>query len=189
MWVVGVPRTLPTQIVPNQLREGSQTFADTRLRVGGWVAVSEPIAREKHLRIGERFTLPTPSGLTSLRLAATIANYGWLSGAIVINGAEHARLWGSSTPPSWRSRCAPVHRSQGTRADASGAWVGRRGRAGSNELTAKSAGQRRAEVSAVLGSTLSRLNDTTIVVLIATIASVIALMMAAVWQGARGWTR
>ena len=34
----------------------------------------------------------------------------------------------------------------------------------------------------MLGSTLSRLNDTTIVVLVATIASVIALMIAAIWQ-------
>ena len=34
----------------------------------------------------------------------------------------------------------------------------------------------------MLGSTLSRLNDTTFVVLIATAASVIALMLAAVWQ-------
>jgi ABC-type lipoprotein release transport system permease subunit len=47
----------------------------------------------------------------------------------------------------------------------------------------KSAGERQAEVSAVLGSTLSRLSDITIVVLVTTIASVIALMMAAVWQG------
>ena len=34
----------------------------------------------------------------------------------------------------------------------------------------------------MLGSTLSRLDDTTFVVLIATAASVIALMLAAVWQ-------
>ena len=34
----------------------------------------------------------------------------------------------------------------------------------------------------MLGSTLSRLSDTTIIVLIATVASVIALMVAAIWQ-------
>ncbi len=56
---------------------------------------------------------------------------------------------------------------------------------GGSSLTVQTAGQRRAEVSAVLGSTLSRLNDITIVVLITAIASVIALMMAAVWQGRR----
>ena len=49
-------------------------------------------------------------------------------------------------------------------------------------LVVKSDSERRAEVSAVLGSTISRLNDTTIVVLIATVASVIALMIAAIWQ-------
>ena len=94
VWVLGVPPRLGAQIVPSQLLEGSLTTADRRLREGGWVAISQTIAREYHLRLGERFTLPTPAGDVGLRLAATTANYGWLSGAIVMNGAEHARLWG-----------------------------------------------------------------------------------------------
>ena len=186
VWVVGVPRTLAAQILPSQLRQGSLTLADRRLREGGWAAVSQPIAREAHLQIGQRFTLPTPSGLTTLRLAATVANYGWLPGAIVINANEQARLWGSSEATQLAVTLAPgVSIAQGTRAvqAALGLGGGQGGQAGSQTaLTVQSAGQRRAEVSAVLGSTLSRLDDTTFVVLIATGSSVIALMLAAVWQ-------
>ena len=168
---------LGAQIVPSQLLEGNLQKADTRLLLGGWVAVSQTIARERHLHLGERFSLPTPSGYASFRLAATTANYGWLSGAIVMNGAEHARLWGSSSATQLAVTLAPGASIPGTKTLIE--QVIPPGAA----LAVKSSGERQSEVSAVLGSTLSRLNEITIVVLITTIASVIALMMSAVWQG------
>jgi len=150
--------------------------ADRHLREGGWAAISQPIAREDHLHLGERFTLPTPTGYASFRLAATIANYGWLPGAIVMNGADHARLWKSATATELSVALKPgVSLEQGKRAVERALPIG-------SALAVKTDAERRAEVSAVLGSTLSRLNDTTIVVLIATVASVIALMVAAIWQ-------
>ncbi len=176
VWVLGVPRALEAQIVPSQLVQGSLTLADRRLREGGWAALSEPIAREEHLHIGQRFVLPTPSGQATLRLAATVANYGWLPGAIVMNADQQARLWGSydATELAVTLRSG-VSIAQGRRAV-------RAALPASSALSVQSAGERRAEVSAVLGSTLSRLDDTTLVVLIAAAASVIALMVAAVWQ-------
>ena len=96
VWVLGVPPQVTAQIAPSQLIEGSLAVADERLRKGGWAAISQTIARERHLHLGDSFTLPTPSGEHRFRLAATIANYGWLPGAIVMNGDEQARLWGSS---------------------------------------------------------------------------------------------
>ena len=120
---------------------------------------------------------PHPHGNASLRLAATIANYGWLPGAIVMNGADHARLWGSaSTASELAVTLKPgISIERGKHAVEAALPPG-------CALTVKTASERRSEVGAVLGSTLSRLNDTTIVVLIATIASVIALMIAAIWQ-------
>lgn len=176
VWVVGVPQTLVAQILPSQLRQGRLALADRRLREGGWAAVSQPIARERHLHIGQRFQLPTPSGQATLRLAATVANYGWLPGAVIMNANEEARLWGSSEDTELAVTLRPgVPIAQGRRAVQAALPP-------SSALSVQSAGQRRAEASAVLGSTLSRLNDTTFVVLIATAASVIALMLAAVWQ-------
>jgi putative ABC transport system permease protein len=176
VWVIGVPRQVPAQIAPSQLIEGSLQTADRHIREGGWVAVSQTIAHEDHLHVGQPFVLPTPTGYASLRLAATIANYGWLSGAIVMNASDQARLWQSASATQLAVVLKPgVSIAQGKRA------VERALPRGS-ALSVETTGERRAEVSAVLGSTLSRLNDTTIVVLIATVASVIALMIAAIWQ-------
>ena len=176
IWVLGVPPQVPAQIAPSQLIEGSLATADRHLREGGWAAVSQTIAREDHVRLGERFTIPTPTGTASLRLAAIIANYGWLSGAIVMNGEDHARLWGSAAASQLAVTFKP-----GTSIEQGKQAVERALPAGS-ALTVETVDERRSEVGAVLGSTLSRLNDTTIVVLIATVASVIALMIAAIWQ-------
>jgi putative ABC transport system permease protein len=175
VWVLGVPPQLP-QIAPSQLLEGSLGTADRRLREGGWVAISQTIAREDHLRLGERFTLPTPTGRATLRLAATLANYGWLPGAVVMNSEEHARLWGSADASQLSIVLEPgTSIEQGKRAVEEALPSG-------SALTAETVGERRAEVSAVLGSTLARLSDTTIVVLVASVASVIALMIAATRQ-------
>lgn len=176
VWVLGVPRAQRAQIAPSQLIAGSLAPADARLREGGWAAVSQTIAREDHMRIGARFTLPTPTGRATLRLAAITANYGWLSGAIVMNAEEHARLWGSGKATELAVTLKP-----GVGLVA-GRELAERGLGPGSALTVQTAAQRRGEVSAMLGSTLSRLNDITIVVLVTTIASVIALMMAAVWQ-------
>lgn len=176
VWVLGVPAGQAAQIVPSQLLEGSLRRADARLRHGGWATVSQTIAREERLRIGGRFTLPTPSGPAQLRLAAITANYGWLSGTVVMNAAEHARLWHSSKVSELAIKLKPGVPPARGRAQVQAALPG------AGALTVQSSSQRRAEVRAVLGSTLSRLNDTTIVVIVTAIASVIALMMGAVWQ-------
>jgi putative ABC transport system permease protein len=179
VWVLGVPPQLGAQIAPSQLLEGSLATADRRLREGGWVALSQTIARAQHLRLGQRFTLPTPAGRESFRLAATTANYGWLPGAIVMNGSDVARLWSASTATELAVALKPgVSRDAGRRAVQAALGPG-------SALNVQTTEGRRAEVSSVLDSTLTRLNDTTIVVLITTIASVIALMMAAVWQSRR----
>jgi len=176
VWVLAVPPQSASQIAPSQLVAGSLTIANRHLREGGWVAISQTIAREHHVRLGQRLTLPTPAGNVSFKLAATIANYGWLSGAIVMNGDDHARLWGSSTATQLAVALKPgVPDEQGKRAVEEALPRG-------SALAVQTIEQRRAEVGAVLGSTLSRLNDTTIVVLIVTVASVLALMVAAIWQ-------
>jgi len=189
VWVLGVPRSQRNQIVPSQLIEGSLAQADARIREGGWAALSETIAAEEHLHVGQRFTLPTPSGIAHLRLAATTANYGWLSGAVVMNAAEHARLWRSDGATELAVRLkpgVPVDRArravQAALADEGSAGSSTGASTTHSALTVQTTAQRRAEVSAVLGSTLARLSDTTIVVIVTAIASVIALMIAAVWQ-------
>jgi hypothetical protein len=176
VWVLGVPTQTPDQIAPSQLIDGSLATADQHIREGGWVAVSQPIAQEKHLHIGAPFKLPTPAGYMSFRLAATTANYGWLPGAIVMSAGDHAKFWGTNTGSELAVSLRPGISAEEGRRDVQSALP-----AGS-ALAVKTSSERRAEVSAVLGSTLQRLNDTTVVVIIATIVSVIALMIGAIWQ-------
>jgi putative ABC transport system permease protein len=176
VWVLGVPTRLAAQIVPSQFVTGSLAVADRRLRAGGWVALSQTIAREAHVGVGDDFQLPTPTGRAHFRVAAIVANYGWLPGAVVMNANDHAHYWNEREPTQLAITLNPgVSPTQGKHAIET-ALPPR------VAVAVLSTAERRHEVSAVLGSTLSRLNDTTLVVLVATIASVIALIVAAISQ-------
>jgi len=176
VWLLGVPTQLGSQIVPSQLISGRLAVADRRLRAGGWVAVSQTIAGEEHLRPGGQIRLPTPVGPRSFRVAAIVANYGWLSGAIVMSRKDLISDWQESEPTQLAITLDP-----GVSAAAAKAAIERTLPPGT-AVSVTTTAERRKEVSAVLGSTLSRLNDTTFVVLVATIASVIALIVAAISQ-------
>jgi putative ABC transport system permease protein len=175
VWVLGVPPQVQAQIAPSQIGSGNLREADEKIRGGGWIAISKPIAQEQHVGVGQRFVLDTPTGVASLRVAALIANYGWLPGAIVMNGDDHARLWGSSAVSQLAVSLKHGVSLEEGKAAVAGALSG-------GALGVQSAHERRAEVSAVLGTTLSRLSETTIVVLVVTVISVIALMLSAIWQ-------
>jgi putative ABC transport system permease protein len=94
-WVLAPPRTAVAPIPPSQIREGDATAATRRLRAGGWVALSEAIADDYGIGVGDRVELPSPFP-TRLRVAAVTTNLGWPSGAIVLNADDHRRGWGAS---------------------------------------------------------------------------------------------
>ncbi len=176
VWVIGVPPQTPNPIATSQITEGPTATAAQRLREGGWAVISQTIAREHHLHLGERFDLPTPSGSASFKLAATISNYGWLPGTVIINANEYGTLWNTSSATQLAVTLKPgVSLAQGKLAVQQALPRG-------SALTVQTDEERRAQVSAVLGSTLSRLSETSAAVLIAAIATVIAMMISAVWQ-------
>ena len=176
VWVIGIPPQAPTPIAASQLVDGPLATAAQHLREGGWALISQTIASQHHLRLGERFTLPTPSGAASLRLAGTIANYGWIPGTVLMNGDDYSRLWRTAQVSQLAVTLKP-----GVPLD-QGKLAVQRALPNGSALVVQTADERQSEVSAVLGSTLSRLNATTTAVLIAAIATVIAMMVAAVWQ-------
>ena len=176
VWVIGVPPRASSTIAKGQLVSGPATVAERHLREGSWVVISQTIASEHHLRIGELFSLPTPSGLAGFRLAATISNYGWLPGTVLLNADDYGRLWQTS-----RASQLAVTLKPGVSITEGQAAVQHALPAGS-ALTVQTADERRSQISTVLGSTLSRLDQTSTVVLVAAIATVIAMMISAVWQ-------
>jgi putative ABC transport system permease protein len=94
VWVIAPPCAASPLLPTSQLVEGDLERAIARVRLGGWVAISQALASERHLRIGEAFTLPSPNP-TAFRVAALLTNIGWPPGAIVMNASDFARAWGS----------------------------------------------------------------------------------------------
>lgn len=96
-WVLAPPLSTASPISATQLVEGSVVQATQLFRAGGWMVVSQALASEHDLRIGSRFTLPTPVP-TTLRVAAIGTNMGWPPGALIMNAADYAHAWGSTAP-------------------------------------------------------------------------------------------
>jgi putative ABC transport system permease protein len=95
IWVLAPPRAASGLVPEGQVVTGNSTLAAARVRAGGWAVVSQTIAVEEGLHVGQTFTLPAPKP-TIFRVAALSTNIGWSPGAIVINADEYARAWGST---------------------------------------------------------------------------------------------
>ena len=93
-WVIAPPPSARPLLPASQLVEGNLRQATARVRAGGWVVLSQALAAERHLRLGEAFTLPSPRP-ARFRVAALSTNIGWAPGAIVMNAVDYARAWGS----------------------------------------------------------------------------------------------
>jgi putative ABC transport system permease protein len=97
VWVLAPPAQAQSPIPPTQLLHGHLKPATQRIRSGGWAVLSEAVADERRVDIGDSIMLPTPVPIR-LRVAAVSTNLGWPPGAVVMNPADYARAWGSSAP-------------------------------------------------------------------------------------------
>jgi putative ABC transport system permease protein len=176
IWIIGIPPQAPSPIAESQLVNGPRSVAEQHLHEGGWAVISQTIASEHHLRLGGSFVLPTPSGRASFRLAATISNYGWLPGTVLMNADDYSRLWQTT-----RANQLGVTLKPGI-AIGQGKLAVQHALPRDSALTVQTAEERQSQVSIVLGSTLSRLDQASAIVLTAAIITVIAMMISAVWQ-------
>lgn len=95
-WVLAPPASAPRPVPPTQIRSGDAGRATARVREGGWVVLSESIAEEKGVGVGDVVRLPAPSPI-ALRVAAVSTNLGWSPGALILNADDYARAWGPET--------------------------------------------------------------------------------------------
>jgi putative ABC transport system permease protein len=175
VWVLAPPSSAAHPVAASQIVDGSPAQAAARLRAGGWAVISKAIASEQHLRIGDAFTLPSPSP-TRLRVAALSTNLGWSPGAIVLNADDYTRAWSSADPSAYLIELMP---------GASATVVARRTRAALGGDTAlqvetRSARERMHFAQAAQG--LSRLTQIRSLVLIAAVLAMAAAMGAMIWQ-------
>ena len=174
-WVIAPPRSSPQLIPPGQLSAGNVAQANARLRGHGWALVSEAIAHEQHLHIGQSFTLPSPHP-TMFRLAGLSTNGGWPPGAIVINSEDYARAWGSTAASALNIDLAPGVSLAAARTQVIGALG-----AGSG-LAVQTAGERERQWKSVSREGLSRLTQIATLVLIAAILAMAGVMASLIWQ-------
>ncbi len=176
VWIIARPGGAERGVLESQLLEGSAGAAVARLAQGGWIAVSEQIAREHHVGVGGTLTLPTPSGPAPFRVAATTTNLAWSPGAVFMGSADYSRLWKTRLPTALGVDVA---------AGASVARVRARiermlGRA--SGLRATSARERERRIDALTSEGLGQLAGISTMLLIAAILAMAAALTSAIWQ-------
>ncbi|HWX43876.1 MAG TPA: FtsX-like permease family protein, partial [Solirubrobacteraceae bacterium] len=175
VWILGPPSAIAHPIPPSQLVSGDLALAVARLRRGGWAVVSQAIAAEHHLRVGDAFTLPAARP-TVLRVAALSTNLGWPPGAIIVSAGEYARMSTSGEVTGYgitlRTGVSPERGRQEVQR-ALGAGSG---------LAVQTRHQRELVQRATSRQALSRLTQIATLVLMAAILAMATAMGAMIWQ-------
>ncbi len=163
-------------IQASQLLEGRLAVASRRIREGGWVAVSKGIAAERGLSVGGTLTLPTPSGLARLRVAAITTNVGWSPGAVTMSLASYDRFWPAAQPTALE-----VGLKRGVSVATASSEV-RAALAGRPGLRVQSASQREAIFERSAQEGLRSLGEISTLLLITAALAVAAVLSASIWQ-------
>ncbi len=175
LWVLAQPGGAAQPIPPSQLRGGRLALATARVRAGGWAAVSQALAAEDHLRIGDAFVLPSPRPIT-LRVAALTTNLAWPSGALVMNSQDYARAWDSTDASAYEVKAAA-----GATPAALRAAIERAVGPGTG-LVVETTAERERRHFASSREGLSRLTQIRILLLVAAILAVAGAIAAMIWQ-------
>jgi putative ABC transport system permease protein len=175
VWVLAPPANSRAPIPAGQLVSGRLDMASARIRNGGWAVLSEALAHENHLDIGDSFTLPSPIP-TTLRVAALTTNLGWPPGAVILNTTEYARAWGSNAPSAYEIQTRAGAPLPATRKDVQQALRPSEG------LAVETSSERRARDYAVINQGLSRLTQIKLLVLLASGLALAGAMTSLIWQ-------
>jgi len=172
---IAPPRQSTPLLPRDQLLSGNAALAEARVRAGGWVVLSQAVAEEHHLQVGQALILPTPNP-TTLRVAAISTNLGWAPGAIVVSSADYARAWDSSDASAYNLLLAPGFPPQRAIREVRSALGPDGG------LAVQSAAQRTAAQIALSRQSLSRLTQIATLIPIVAVLAMAAAMGAMVWQ-------
>jgi putative ABC transport system permease protein len=177
-WVIAPSRSVAQPIPATQLVSGDRGLASARLHAGGWAVLSQAIAREHDLHIGQAFLLPAPRP-TYFRVAALITNMGWPPGAIILNADDYARAWGSSDVSAYGLTLTNGGFARQIPSEL------RRALGGRSALVAETARQREQRGHETSRQGLAGLTQITSLVLVAAVLAMAAAMGAMIWQRRR----
>ncbi len=166
----------PTLLQSSQLLHGDLARATALIRRGGWASVSEGFAHERHLRVGDSFTLPTPAGALRLGVAAITTNLGWPPGAITLSTSDYRRGWQTADPTALEVDLQPgVSVAAGTRAVRAVLGSG-------SGLLVQSSRERETQADSNLRQGLTTLGQISTLLLITGALAIAASLSAAIWQ-------
>jgi putative ABC transport system permease protein len=175
LWVQAPPASIAQPVAAVQLRSGNLARADAELRQGGWAVISEALAAEHHLRIGDAFVLPSPRS-TTLRVAALATNLGWTAGGIILSSEQYARAWGSQAASAYLIATKPGASAVTVR-DAVSRTLGP-----DSGLRAQTEHERQHGDEAVFRAGLARLTEIRLLLLVAAVLAVAGALGAVIWQ-------
>lgn len=181
VWVLAPPADA-SPVPPRQVLGGNAAAATARLHGDGWAVISESLAQQNHLQVGQSFTLPAPRPLR-LKIAALSTNLGWPPGAVILNSADYVRAWGSSDPSAYEIALAPGQPTQQVQTEI------RHALGPTSGLTVETAHQRDQLQRTASRQGLGRLSQISTLVLLAGLLATVTAMGAMIWQRRRRFAR
>lgn len=176
VWVIARPPEAERRVLESQVRGGAASDAIAHLSEGGWIAVSDQIATERHLRPGATLVLATPSGPRPFRIAATTTNLAWPPGVIFMSASDYRRAWGTADATALGVLLRPGASAPAARA-AIEASLGP-----ASGLEVSLAGTRAARIDALASEGLGQLRQISAMLLLAAIVAMVAALASSVWQ-------
>lgn len=176
LWIRARPTNDPEMVEVSQLLEGDRAQATRLLRGRGWAAVSSAFASERHLHVGDAFSLPTPSGAATFRTAAILTNSGWPPGTITINNRDYSRYWQTLDPSALEVSLRPGVSATAGKLAVTAAMGFHPG------LSVQTSGEREEQSGASARQGLETLAEISTLLLIAAGLAVASALSAAVWQ-------
>jgi putative ABC transport system permease protein len=182
VWVLAPPTTAMSPIPPSEVVAGNLATATAKLREGGWVVMSQAVASEHDLHIGQAFTLPTVLPLR-VRLAATTTNLGWPPGAMILGSADYTKAWPNTAPSAYNIILARGASEAGVKREVEKA-IGPA--SGLGVQTAREREQRQITASR---EGLERLTQISVLVIVVGVLATVFSMSALIWQRRRRFAR
>jgi putative ABC transport system permease protein len=176
VWVIASPADARLELLDGQIIHGEEQSAIASLRKGGSITISDQIAAEHHVGVGDILALPTPTGTTRFRVAATTTNFGWSPGAILMNTNDYTRAWASPAPSA-----LGVDLKIGTNAATVREEIERQLSAG-NGLEVLTAKARETAIDTSASEGLGQLGEISTLLVAAAILAMAAALGASIWQ-------
>jgi putative ABC transport system permease protein len=178
-WIIARPPGSSRAVLESEILHGNASTAVARLGTGGWVAVSQQIAEEHHVGVGDTLILPTPTGEVPFKIAATTTNLAWSPGVIFMGSSDYTRAWTTSAPTALGVDLRPGANIAAARS-AIERELGRAG--GQSGLEVSTAATREASIDALTSEGLGQLQEISTLLLLAAISAMAAALGSSIWQ-------